>query len=152
MDEIVTGEAAVGKTPTHLWALGILALLWNCVGAYDYLMSNIGGLTYFESAGLDGAAYDWFKAMPVWAVAAWAIGVWGSVLGSLLLLIRSRHAAAVYLMSIAGAVIAFAYQFGSNRPDSMQGGLATVMPLVILILIVAQWYYARRMAQAGVLR
>jgi hypothetical protein len=152
MDEVVMGEAAVGKTPTHLWVLGILALLWNCVGAYDYLMSNIGGLAYFESAGLDAAAYSWFQAMPVWAVAAWAIGVWGSVLGALLLLIRSRHAVPVYLVSIAGAVIAFVYQFTSDRPASMQGGMATVMPLVILILIVAQWYYARRMAQAGVLR
>lgn len=152
MDEAVTDEAIVRKTPTHLWVLGILALLWNCVGAYDYLMSNIGGLAYFESVGLDAAAYDWFQAMPVWAVAAWAIGVWGSVLGALLLLIRSRYSAPVYLVSIAGALIAFAYQLGSSRPASLQGGMATVMPLVILILIVAQWYYARRMVQAGVLR
>lgn len=145
-------EVATAKTPTHLWVLGILALLWNCIGAYDYLMSNIGGLAYFRSAGLDEAAYGWFQAMPVWAVAAWAIGVWGSVLGALLLLIRSRHAGPVYLASIAGAVIAFAYQFTSDRPASMLGGMATVMPLVILILIVAQWYYARRMTQAGLLR
>jgi len=152
MDETVTDEAIASKAPTHLWVLGILALLWNCIGAYDYLMSNIGGLAYFESVGLDADVYDWFTAMPIWAMAAWALGVWGSVLGALLLLIRSRHAATVYLVSIAGAVIAFAYQFGSNRPVSMQGGMANVMPLVILILIVAQWYYARRMAQAGVLR
>jgi hypothetical protein len=145
-------EAIARKTPTHLWVLGILALLWNCVGAYDYLMSNIGGAAYFESVGLDADAYAWFQAMPVWAVGAWAVGVWGSVLGALLLLIRSRHAAPVYLVSIAGAVIAFAYQFTSGRPASLQGAMTTVMPLVILILIVAQWYYARRMAQAGVLR
>lgn len=145
-------EITASKTPTHLWVFGILALLWNCIGAYDYLMSNIGGLAYFESMGLDAAAYDWLQAMPVWAVGAWAVGVWGSVLGSLLLLIRSRHAASVYLVSIAGVVITFAYQFTSARPASLQGGMATVMPLVILILIVAQWYYARRMAQAGVLR
>jgi hypothetical protein len=151
MDEAVTDDAIASKTPIHLWVLGILALLWNCIGGYDYLMSNIGGLAYFESTGM-GDAYAWFQAMPVWAVAAWAIGVWGSVLGALLLLIRSRHAQTVYLVSIAGAVVAFAYQFTSDRPASMQGGMASVMPLVILILIVAQWYYARRMAQAGVLR
>jgi hypothetical protein len=34
----------------------------------------------------------------------------------------------------------------------MAGGMAVVMPLVIMIFIVAQWYYARRQTEAGVLR
>lgn len=145
-------ETTARKTPTHLWVVGIVALLWNCIGAYDYLMSNIGGAAYFESVGLGEEGYAWFRAMPVWAVAAWAVGIWASVLGALLLLLRSRFAPPVYLLSILGALVAFAYQYTSDRPAAMQGGMATIMPLVILILIVAQWYYARRMQQAGVLR
>ena len=66
-------------TPTHLWVVGILSLLWNGFGAYDYTMSHVGGLAYFETMGLDAEAFAWFEAMPVWATAAWAVGVWGSV-------------------------------------------------------------------------
>ena len=141
-----------GSTPMHLWVVGILSLLWNAFGAYDYTMSHIGGLEYFETMGLDAEAYAWFEAMPVWATAAWAIGVWGSVIGSILLLARSRHAATAFILSIIGAVISFCYQFMSDRPPSLEGGMATIMPIVIMILIVAQWYYARRQAAAGVLR
>ena len=141
-----------GPAPKHLWVVGILSLLWNGYGAYDYTMSHIGGLEFFEAAGLDEAAFAWFEAMPAWATAAWAIGVWVSLLGSVLLLVRSRQAATAFLVSIIGALCSFAYQFTSDRPASMAGAMATVMPIVILILIGAQWYYARRQAAAGVLR
>lgn len=143
---------ATGKAPVHLWIVGILSLLWNCVGAYDYVMSHTGGLAYFESMGLDAEAYAWFQGYPAWATAAWAIGVWVSLAGSLLLLFRSRLAEPAFLVSFLGAVISYAYQMTSDAPASMQGGMAMIAPLVIMILIVAQWYYARRMRQAGVLR
>lgn len=141
-----------GPTPKHLWVVGILSLLWNGFGAYDYTMSHIGGLDYFESMGLDAEAFAWFDALPDWSIAAWAVGVWVSLAGSILLLLRSRHAATAFLASLAGAVISFAYQFTSEKPASLEGGMAAIMPFVILIAIVAQWYYARRQAAAGVLR
>ena len=64
----------------------------------------------------------------------------------------SRFAAPVFLVSLVGALISFAYQFTADAPASMHGGMENVIPVVILIAIVAQWYYARRMAAAGVLR
>ena len=141
-----------GPAPKHLWIVGILSLLWNCFGGYDYVMSHIGGLAYFESMGLDAAAYAWFQAFPIWATAAWAIGVWGSVIGAILLLMRSRHAATAFLISLIGALVSFGYQFSTERPASLDGGSAVIMPIVIVIVIVLQWYYARRQAAAGVLR
>lgn len=140
------------STPIHLWVVGILSLLWNCFGAYDYTMSHVGGLAYFESMGLDAEAFAWFGSFPAWAVAGYAIGVWVSLLGSILLLLRSRHAATAFLVSLLGALVSFAYQFISDKPASMETAMAMAMPIVILILIVAQWYYARRMTAAGVLR
>jgi hypothetical protein len=37
----------------HLWVVGVLSLLWNGFGAYDYIMSHVGGLDYFRGMGLD---------------------------------------------------------------------------------------------------
>ncbi len=141
-----------GATPKHLWIVGILSLLWNGFGGYDYVMTHMGGSEYFESMGLDGEAYAWFQALPGWSIAAWAVGVWVSVLGAILLLMRSKHAATAFLVSLVGALVSFGYQFSSERPASLDGGTAMIMPFVILIAIVAQWYYARRQAAAGVLR
>jgi len=141
-----------GATPKHLWIVGTLSLLWNGFGAYDYVMTHAGGPEYFESMGLDAAAYAWFQALPGWSIAAWAVGVWGSVIGAILLLMRSRHATTAFLVSLLGALVSFGYQFSTERPASLEGGTAVIMPIVILIVIVLQWYYARRQAAAGVLR
>ena len=141
-----------GSTPWHLWAVGLVSLLWNSFGGYDYVMSMTGNLEYFQMMGFGSPEVAWVDAMPAWAKGAWAIGVWGSVLGSLLLLLRSRLATTAYLLSLAGSLVSFAYQLSVDKPASMSGGMAMVMPVVIMILIVAQWYYARRQAAAGVLR
>ncbi len=139
--------------PMHLWVVGILSLLWNAFGACDYTMTELGNLAWFEMMGLGAEELAWTQSFPAWAVAGWALGVWGSVLGSVLLLARSHHAVTAFLLSIVGAAVSFAFQFtAEGKPASMEGGAAVVMPVVILILIVAQWYYARRQSAAGVLR
>ena len=143
--------ANVTTTPKHLWVVGILSLLWNAFGGYDYVMSQIGDAAYLDSIGFGPEEIAWMEAFPVWAEAAWAIGVWLSVLGSILLLLRSRHAVSAFALSLAGALISFAYQFTVDKPESLQSGLPVIMPVAILVLILAQWYYARRQAAAGVL-
>ena len=74
------------------------------------------------------------------------------VAGSILLLLRSRYAPAVFLLSLGGAVASFVYQYTADKPASLESGFQVVMPVVILILIAVQWYYASRMVAAGVLR
>jgi hypothetical protein len=34
------GPSAVGKTPWHVWVVGIVALLWNASGAYTIVMAE----------------------------------------------------------------------------------------------------------------
>jgi len=145
-------SAHSASTPTHLWVVGLLSLLWNAYGGYDYVMTNLDPAAYIASGGYGPEVTAWFESFPTWSVAAWAIGVWASVAGSILLLLRSRHAVAAFLLSLVGAIVSFGYQFTTDRPAEVAGGMAMIMPLVILIAIVAQWYYARRQAAAGVLR
>ena len=141
-----------GPAPWHLWVVGILSLLWNCFGGYDYVMSMTGNLEYFQMMGFGAEEVAWVGALPAWAKGVWAVGVWGSVLGSILLLLRSRLATTAYMVSLIGALVSFVYQLSVAKPASMAGGMAMIAPVVIMILIVAQWYYARRQAAAGVLR
>lgn len=152
MSEATVTDGTQGRVPVHLWVVGALSLLWNAYGAYDYTMSHLGGLDHFRSAGLDEAAYEWFLAAPAWSIAGWAIGVWFSLAGSLLLLARSRYAATAFGVSFFGAVASFAYQFTSERPASMEGTTAVVMAVIVFALIAGQLYYARRMIAANVLR
>ena len=147
-----TETETAAKAPVHLWVVGIVSLLWNAYGAIDYTMTELGNQAYLTGMGLDEEALAYVAAFPAWAVAAWAVGVWGSLIGAILLLVRSRFAAPAFLLSLAGAVVSIGYQFTSDAPASFTSGINAAIPAVILILIVAQWYYARRMIAAGVLR
>lgn len=143
-------DFGTAKTPWHLWAVGVVSLAWNCFGALDYVMSVTRNAAYLANFSEEVVAF--LDNAPAWSTGAWALGVWASVLGSVLLLARSRYAAPVFLASIIGAAVSFVYQYTADLPAEMTEGIMGFMPIVILVLIVAQWYYARRMAAAGVLR
>ena len=78
------------KTPWHLWAVGMLSLLWNGFGAYDFIMTSTQGETYMRSMKFSQEMIDYYMAMPDWMWVPWILGVWGAVIGSILLLLRLR--------------------------------------------------------------
>ena len=83
-------------TPWHLWVLGIVSLVWFAGGANDYIMTKTANQAYLgmaaDSMGVSvDLILDYFNAYPMWATVCWALGVWGAVAGSLLLLLRYMH-------------------------------------------------------------
>lgn len=138
------------RAPWHLWAVGLVSLLWNGFGAYDFWMSMTRNADYLANFPPEMIAL--LDSFPAWAESAWAVGVWSSVAGSLLLLARSRWAATAFLLSLAGALVSLAYQLTLDVPPALGEMSMVIMPLVILVVIVLQWFYSRRMAAARVLR
>lgn len=154
MNDATTGA---GKPPALFWIVGVVSLLWNGFGGYDYLMSKLKNIDYIASAvGGDRALaqqmLDMMDAMPIWAHFLWGLGVWSSVLGSILLLVRSRHAVPVFLVSLVAAALSFAYQATLTMPAGLDNPMMKVMPLVILGAIVLQWWWARKQAANGMLK
>lgn len=140
------------KTPWHLWVVGVLSLLWNAIGAFDYTMTKLNPVTYLADFTPDQQAY--FTSFPVWANVGWALGVWGSILGSLLLLARSRHAVTAFIVSLVGLAIGSVYQFGMHWGDlqRMFGNFPAIFTAIIWVVAIALLIYARRQVAAGVLR
>jgi hypothetical protein len=148
---------ASARVPMSHWIVGVISLLWNGFGGYDYTMSKLKNIDYVASTvGGDRALaqqmLDMLDAMPIWAHFLWGLGVWSSVLGSILLLTRSRHAVPVFLVSLVAAGLSFIYQYTLTMPPGLDSPLMKVMPLVILGAIVLQWWYARRALAQGLLR
>lgn len=140
------------KAPWHLWAVGVVSLLWNAIGANDYTQTRLRNMDYLESMGFTEEAMAYVDGFPLWADIAWALGVWGAVVGSILLLVRSRFAVISFALSLAGAILSNLYPLISEPPEAMQSSVATVMGLVIIAIAAALLFYARRMSAAGVLR
>ncbi len=139
------------KAPWHLWVVGIALLLWNSMGAVDYTLTKFQFEPYLKPFTPEQRAY--FLGFPAWVVATWAIAVWGSVLGTLLLLLRRRAAVAVYAVAFVAALATMVqnHTVTDTKPADLMGPGAIIFSAVIVILAVAQWEYARRMARAGVL-
>jgi hypothetical protein len=144
------------RAPVHLWIVGILSLLWSCFGCYDYTMTRMRNTDYIASAmpGVDpNAALAWVDSMPLYAQVGWGLGVWLGLLGSVLLLLRSRWAVWAYGISFVGAVLSLGYQVALAPPlPGAEGPMMTIMPYVIIGICLALFLYARAMAGKGVLR
>jgi hypothetical protein len=144
--------AETARTPTHLWVVGVLATLWTAFGCYDYVMTQTQNAEYLKMMGGDEAA-AYFTSFPAWVVAFWAIGVWGSLAGSLALLIRSRWAVPLYAVSLLGLLLTTIYQFGmSTPPAALTTPAMYMMTGFIWIIAIVLFLYARNMAAKGVLR
>lgn len=144
--------AALAKASPVFWIVSVVSLLWNAFGGYDYIMSRQRNVEYLSQMGNSDEILAWIDAFPMWAQVLWPIGVWGSVLGSVLLLLRSRHAVTAFLISLLGAIGSFAAQMGNTLPPSMDNTMNKVMPIAILAIIAALWWYSRRVRAQGILR
>jgi hypothetical protein len=138
------------RTPVHLWVVGVLSLLWNAFGAFDYVMTNIRDPGYL--AQFPAEAIQLIDEFPILVMAAWAFGVWGAVAGSILLLLRSRFAIHAFALSLAGLAASTVYQATLDLPAEMKTTAMTVMNLVIWAAAILFLVYALRMRKTGVLR
>lgn len=141
-----------GRAPWHLWLVGGLGLLWNGFGCFDYVMTTAGGEAYLRSLGMDDTAIAYYAAMPAWMTAVWAVGVWGGLLGTILLLIRSGWAFLAFVASFAAFVLSVVYTYVfSNGADFAPEGAVIMHGVVTLGCVFFVWY-AWFMKRRGVLR
>ena len=135
--------------PWHLWLVGILGILWNSVGAFDYLATQTRNESYMGR--FTPEQLEFFYGFPSWVVAFWALAVWGGVLGALLLLLRKRLAAGVLLISFLSMIVTSIHNFVFSNGLEVLGGTGMVFTGLIFVFALGLWLYARAMAQRGVL-
>lgn len=150
-------EVMRAKAPWHLWVVGVASLLWHAGGAFDYVQSQLANREYLAQMAAQytipvDRVVAYIQSYPVWADSAWAIGVWAAVLGSILLLFRSRFAFHAFLLSIAGTSIAFVYQFTNPLEGFEPGPFAIGFAVAIFLVEVLLIRYAKVMTKLGILR
>ena len=79
--------------------------------------------------------------------------MWFALLGSVLLLFRSRWAVWSFGISLLGAVLSLGYQLvlAPPMPGSGDNPMMKAMPVVIIIVAIALLICARAMEQKGVI-
>ena len=137
------------KAPIHLWIIGILSLLWNAMGAFDYTATKLR-LEFYMSQ-FTPEQLEYFYGFPAWMVVFWALAVWTSLFGSVGLLLRKAWAVWMFGLAIVGLVMTTIYNFVLSNGAELMGDGAVVFSAVIWIIAVLLLLYARVMAKRGVL-
>src|SRR3970282_1718101 len=96
------GTTTPGR-PWHLWLIGIIGGLWSSIGVLSFMLTQMNVEAVMSR--LPPQQREYFESFPLWAVAFWAIGVFGGVIGCLLLLLKNRLAFHVFLASVIGAIV-----------------------------------------------
>jgi hypothetical protein len=148
---MVEAQATIPGRPWHLWAVGIIGGLWSVMGVVSFMLTQMNVEAVMSRFPPQQRAY--FESFPLWAVALWAIGVFGGVVGCLLLLLRNRLAFPALLASAIGAIgsnLGGLVLLGGLEVMRETGGLGfTAVPILFGAFLA---YYARVMSKTGVLR
>lgn len=147
--EAGAGSRGRARAPVHLWIVGVLALLWNALGAFDYLATQMRLDFYMSQFPEEQLAY--FHGFPAWAVAAWAFAVWGAFFGSVALLLRKRWAVWLFGVSLAGMAVTTVYSYALSEGAAIMGTVGAIFNAVIWIVAILLFLYARAQAKRGVL-
>ncbi len=139
----MNNKASAAAPGWQYWAVAVIGFLWNCIGAYLYVLTKQEDPAIM--AGVPLAMQDYVANMPIWAHIGWSLGIWGSFAGSVLMLLRSRWAVPAFVVSLLGALVSFAGQ-------ARAGVLEPVQPVMILAVIALLLWFCRRSQRAGILR
>jgi hypothetical protein len=143
----MTTDNSDRKVPWHIWAVGILTLLWNGSGAYTIMMAQAGRLANINA---DEAAY--YAAQPSWFVVATDIALAAAVAAGVALLLRRRAAVWLFAFSLSAIVVTNAYDLAAGTSRTLVSQGALVVTLIIATLAVLQLLYSWTMQRRAVLK
>jgi hypothetical protein len=145
----MSDAASRAPTPLHLWIVGIVSLLWNFMGIFDYLMTKFQAEFYMGQFTPEQLAY--FTSFPAWFTVFWALGVWGAFVGSIGLLMRKKWALWAFGISFFGLVVSSIYNFGLSNGAEIMGSGGLAFTAAIYVVAVSLLLYTGSQVKKGVL-
>ena len=123
------------KPAAWYWVVSVLALLWNLIGVFFYVVEKF--MTEEMKASIPPEQLALIEERPAWVTAAFAIAVWGGLLGCIALLIRKRWARPLLLVSLLGVVAQTSYNLFATNASEVYGLLqGLVVPLFVVIIAI----------------
>lgn len=138
------------RAPLHLWIVGVVAVLWNAMGAFDFTATQFQLSFYMDQFTEEQLAY--FYAFPLWINAAWAVAVFGALIGSAGLLLRKAWALWLFVFSLVAMLITMFYTLVLTDGIAIMGTAGAIFSLVIVVVAILLVFYTRAMISRRVLR
>ena len=133
--------------PGWFWAVAVLALLFMALGCVMYYTQ-----VSTDPATLPLDQRSMWEATPTWMVAAYAVAVWVGLAGTILLLMRRRHAVPLLLVSLIAVIVQFGGILVVPELREMVPASAYAAPIVIAVITYGIWHFAIYSRKRGWLR
>ena len=137
------------KPPTLFWIISGLATIWyimGCAAYYGMATATVEGVA--EQYGQGFA--DIFATKPSWATAAFAIAVFGGLLGCIALLLRKSWAKILFILSLLGVIIHNVWGVSAGTLEHV-GTFDKVMTVAVLVIAIFMVWFAHKKSAKGYL-
>ncbi len=133
---------------SSLWTTGGLALIWNAYGVVQFAGSVTATQDSLLAKGLTAEQAAVMTGYPAWMTIAFAIGVFGGLAGSALLLMRKAWAVPVFAASLAGYMALYAGDIVHGVFAAMGTPQVIILSIVVAIAAGLSWA-SRRFRKTG---
>lgn len=136
------------KPNTGFWIISGIALVWNLIGVYFWLMEHFL-MTEELKATYTPEQLDLMNNAPSWGIYVYGAAVFAGVIASILLLLKKKLSVPIFAISLLAILIQMGYWiFGMNAIDAF-GPEAIVMPLIVIAIAIFLYFYSKGANQKG---
>lgn len=144
-------ELTASKTiPRSFMIIGIVAIVWNLLGVMSYLMSVM--MSPETLAAMPEEQRALYNDIPSWVTSAYAIAVFGGLLGSVLLVMKKALALPVLIVSLVGILVQMLYTLVLSDVIAVQGAASVIFPLIVIAIGIFLVWYANSAKAKGWLK
>lgn len=137
------------KPSSTFWKVAIIAFIWNLLGVLYYL-----GQTFIPDeiiAVLPKEKSTLLYNAPAWITVAFAIAVWGGLLGCILLLLRKQSAKRVFVISFLGIIVYLTYNFFITKAPDFFDITSLIIPILTMLIGIYLIGHSNRCIREGIL-
>jgi hypothetical protein len=138
---------ASNKPTIGFWIISVTALIWNLIGANQYLQQAYKTESFRDM--YTDEQFEIILSTPSWAIAAFAVAVFGGAFGCILLILRKRLAKFFFMASLFGIVVQMIYNLFIVEALEVYGPGAIIMPIMVIAVGFFLVWYSKRAIDKG---
>ncbi len=138
---------STNKPTTSFWVIVVLALIWNLMGVSAYIQQayNTDGFR----AQYSDEQLTIIDALPSWYTAIFAIAVFASAIGCILLLLRKKSAVILFQIGLLAVIVQTIYNLFINEGKEFYGSFEYSMLIMIPIVSLFLLWYSKQATTKG---
>ena len=125
--------------------IGILALLWNIMGLFQFIMAAFMQDTMLETYGetYTPQEMELFLNTPSWYYVVFGICTITGVLASIALVVKKKIAVPLFFVSLVTVLVVQGYWMLGTQAIALLGTEAIIMPMLVIVTSIFLYFYCK---------